>query len=98
MQNRFSRAMGRNLIFGIRPEHIYDRELKSPFPGGENLQAIIEVVEPIGSEAILLVKCGSDRMTGRVDPATQIKPRMVADFIMDMNRMHLFDADTNQAY
>jgi multiple sugar transport system ATP-binding protein len=98
LQKRFSTAEGRNLTFGIRPEHIYDQALKGPFPGGETLKATIEVVEPIGSEVILLAKCGSTEITARVGPETQVKPQMPVELIFDMNRMHLFDEDTQQAY
>jgi multiple sugar transport system ATP-binding protein len=98
LQKRFSTAQGRNLIFGIRPEHIYDQKLKSPFPGGERIKAIIEVVEPIGSEVILLATCGSTQLTARVDPATQVKPQMAVELVLDMNQMHLFDGDTKHAY
>ena len=98
LEKRFSIAKGRNLTFGIRPEHIYDQTLKGSFPGGETLKAIIEVVEPIGSEVILLAKCGSAEVTARVDPATQVKPQMPVELIFDMNRMHLFDEDTKKAY
>jgi multiple sugar transport system ATP-binding protein len=98
LQKRFSTAEGRNLTFGIRPEHIYDQALKGPFPGGETLKATIEVVEPIGSEVILLAKCGSTEITARVGPETQVKPQMPVKLIFDMNRMHLFDEDTQQAY
>ncbi len=98
LQKRFSTAQGRNLTFGIRPEHIYDQALKGSFPGGETLKAIIEVVEPIGSEVIVLAKCGSAEVTARVDPETRVKPQMPVELIFDMNRMHLFDEDTKKAY
>jgi multiple sugar transport system ATP-binding protein len=98
LEKRFSTAKGRNLTFGIRPEHIYDQALKGSFPGGETLKAIIEVVEPIGSEVIVLAKCGSAEVTARVDPETRVKPQMPVELIFDMNRMHLFDEDTKKAY
>ncbi len=98
LQDRFATAKGRNLTFGIRPEHIYDQALKESFPGGETLKATIEVVEPIGSEVILLARCGSTEVTARVGPETQVKPQMPVDLILDMNRMHLFDEHTQQAY
>ena len=74
------------------------RQLKGAFPGGEKLKCLIEVVEPIGSEVILLAKCGSDPVTARVDPATRLKSQTAVELIWDMNRMHLFDAETHQAY
>lgn len=98
LQKRFSAAQDQNLTFGIRPEHIYDQALKGSFPGGETLKATIEVVEPIGSEVILLAKCGSTEITARVSPETQVKPQMPVQLIFDMNQMHLFDEETQQAY
>ncbi len=98
LSNRFSTAIGRDLIFGIRPEHIYDREPKDSFLEPGELKSVIEVVEPIGSEVILLATCGSSQLTARVDPTTRVKPQMAVNLVLDMNRMHLFDADTQQAY
>lgn len=98
LKKRFSAARGRQLIFGIRPEHVYDQNFKGAFAGGEILKCTIEVVEPIGSEVILLVKCGSDPLTARVDPGTQLKPQTDVELILDLNHMHLFDAETKKAY
>lgn len=96
--NRFLKAKGRALILGIRPEHIYEKKVKGSFPGGEVLEAVIEVVEPIGSDVILLASCGSDQLTARVDPHTNAKPQTSMDFLLDMNHMHLFDKVTKEAY
>jgi ABC-type sugar transport system ATPase subunit len=56
------------------------------------------VVEPIGSEIILLASCGSDQLTARVDPQTRAKPQMEMDFLLDMSRIHIFDDLTKEAY
>ena len=98
LNERFAVAIGRNLIFGIRPEHIYDQRLKDSISEPAELKSTIEVVEPIGSEVILLATCGNAQITARVDPTTRVKPQMAVNLILDMSRMHLFDADTQQAY
>ncbi|UCD80455.1 MAG: sn-glycerol-3-phosphate ABC transporter ATP-binding protein UgpC [Desulfobacterales bacterium] len=98
LHQRFQHAQGREVIMGIRPEHIYDYAIKGPFPGGERLKALIEVVEPIGSEVVLLAICGASQLTARVDPQTQAKPQMQLELILDMNHMHLFDSETKEAY
>jgi multiple sugar transport system ATP-binding protein len=98
LRPRFQRAQGREVVFGIRPEHIYDYAIKGAFAGGERLKALIEVVEPIGSEVVLLATCGASHLTARVDPKTRAKPQMQLELIMDMNHMHLFDNETNEAY
>lgn len=98
LQDRFTKSDGRECIFGIRPEHIYDSTLKAPFQNAERLTAIIEVVEPLGSEIILLTRMGSERFTASVDPQTKAHPSEAIEFLIDMNQMHLFDKETGIAY
>jgi multiple sugar transport system ATP-binding protein len=95
---RYQRVKGREAILGIRPEHIYNKKLKKPFPGGELLKVMIEVVEPVGSEILLLGTCGTDQVTASVDPQTNVKPHTEMEFLVDMNCMHLFDAATKEVY
>ncbi|MGD9304766.1 MAG: sn-glycerol-3-phosphate ABC transporter ATP-binding protein UgpC [Desulfobacterales bacterium] len=98
LQDRFLPAQNRELILGIRPEHIYDKHVKGEFPGGEPLEATVEVVEPIGSQVILLASCGSETLTACVDPQTHAKPNTAIKFVVDTNRLHLFDKQTEKAY
>jgi multiple sugar transport system ATP-binding protein len=98
LQDRFVRATDREMLLGIRPEHIYDRKVKGEFPGGEPLNATVDVVEPIGSQVILLVTCGTTNLTSCVDPQTSAEPYMEMKFIVDTHRLHLFDKSTGEAY
>jgi multiple sugar transport system ATP-binding protein len=98
LHTRFVKAKNRDVILGIRPEHIYDREIKGALPEGEKLKVTIDVVEPIGSEIILLASCGTDQLTARVDPQTRATPHMEMEFMIDMRRIHLFDIITKEAY
>jgi len=98
LQAQFAKAVGRECIFGIRPDHIYDSTLKAPFQNAERATAIIEVVEPIGSEVILLTRMGSERFTASVNPQTKAQPSGAIEFLIDMNQMHLFDKETGTAY
>jgi len=98
LKDRFSGAKGRELILGIRPEHIYGKNIKSFFQGCVYLKTTIEVVEPIGSQVILLATCGSDQITACVDPQTKAKPHMEMEFLVDMNKMHLFDSSTGVSF
>ena len=98
LQNRFEKAKNQEIILGIRPEHFYEKALKGPFPGGETLKINIEVVEPIGSQVILLASAGTDQLTACVDPQTGARPHTQMEILVDMNRMHLFDKDTGEAF
>ena len=98
LRERFIKAKDRNLVLGIRPEHIFDKSIKEMFPGAETLEVTIDVVEPIGSHIILLVSSGSTHLTASVDPQTDAKPQMEKKLLVDMNRMHLFDKTTGVSY
>ena len=98
LQERFAKSKDRPCILGIRPEHIYDRALKDPFPNAEQFTAGVEVVEPIGAEVILLMKMGPERLTASVDPQTRAQPSAAIELLIDMNQMHLFDKETGMAY
>ena len=98
LKERFVGAKGQEAVLGIRPEHLCEKGIKPPFPGGEILKVSIDVVEPVGSEVILIASCGSTNITASVDPQTEVKPGMAMELLVDMNRMHLFNKDTEEAY
>ena len=98
LHGQYEKAKDNEAILGIRPQDIYDREIRDQFPGGEPIRATVEVVEPVGSEVILLSSCGSGQLTASVDPETRAKPHDEIEFLVDMNRMHLFDKATEEVY
>ena len=98
LHERYENALGRDLILGIRPEHLSDRTSDEPIAGGQVLQATVEVVEPIGSETVLIAVYGRHQLTARVDAKTPARPQESLELVLDMNHMHLFDKQTRQAY
>jgi multiple sugar transport system ATP-binding protein len=98
LRDRFVKAKGREVLLGIRPEHLYDKQIKGPFLSGENLTVNIEVVEPIGSELILIVSLGSIQLTACVGPQSNAKSHMSMELLVDMNRIQLFDKKTEASY
>jgi multiple sugar transport system ATP-binding protein len=98
LHSQYVKVKDDEAILGIRPQDIYDKEVRGPFPGGEPLRATVEVVEPVGSEVILLTTCGSAQLTASVDPQTRAKPHAEMEFLVDMNQMHLFNRSTGEVY
>jgi len=98
LRNRYLKTKNQEAVLGIRPQDIYDKEIKGSFPGGEPLHATVEVVEPVGSEVILLTTCGSAQLTAVVDPQTRAKPHAEMEFVVDMSKIHLFDKNTKEVY
>lgn len=98
LHDRFGKSKDQEVILGIRPEHIFDKEIKGPFPGSEILRGTIEVFEPVGSEVILRATCGPDQITACVDSHTKARVHDEVDFLVDMNRVQLFDKATQEVY
>lgn len=93
----YDKAKERDIIFGIRPEHIFVKERWGNSTNGQIIRATIDVVEPIGSGIIILASAGNWNFTACVDPSTKVAKHSVVEFIFDMERIHLFDKNTEQA-
>lgn len=87
--------IGKKLIFGIRPESIYDEE---EFLEKADKEAIIDakirVYELMGAEVYLYFDLGEDQITARVSPSTKAKVGETTKFAFDMEKSYLFDPET----
>jgi multiple sugar transport system ATP-binding protein len=97
-RERYRVAAEKKAVLGIRPEHIADPAFKELSAGCEKVRAQVEVVEPLGSQVILIASHAGLSLTACVDPETKAKPGREMDFLMDMNKMHLFDRETGEVY
>lgn len=82
------------VIFGIRPEDL----LEAPEGKGEDtLEALVEVIEPIGSEVLLNVKIGPDNLVAKVNPSTQARVSQKIWLKPVLENMHIFHIESEQA-
>ncbi len=86
---------GRPVTLGIRPEDI--REASKGNLLGACLEAVVEVMEPLGSEVLLNMKVGPNPVVARVPPSTAIKAGEKFRLAVDLAKIHLFDHDSEQA-
>jgi multiple sugar transport system ATP-binding protein len=81
------------VVFGIRPNDIYEgRHAPERVKGGE-VKAVVEVIEPLGSEIHLYVTAGRHSFIAVVDVQTQVKVHQEVALAMDLEKMHLFEKD-----
>ena len=97
LEAKYKSRVNSEVVFGIRPEQFNDLAFASDIPGREELEAMVDVMEPIGSEVILIVTVGEEQLTVKVDPHTSASVNHPIRLSVDMNRMHLFDKDTGDA-
>ena len=86
--------IGRELIFGIRPEDLVYTEKPEP---GKTMQTSIEVVEPLGAEIHLYVNTKSHQIIARVPPHHAFKVGGTIHFIPTMDKAIFFDVQTEKA-
>lgn len=89
--------IGKEVILGIRPEHIYDK-LYSTLGTPENtLTATVEVIELLGNEKILHLTTGKSNFVAVVDAHNQAEVNHDIDVVFNMDKIHIFDKETEVA-
>ena len=89
--------LGKQAIFGIRPEDIYDPELIAPGITEGRIKSTVEVTELMGNEVFVYLETGGKTFIARVDPRTRARVGMEMDAVLNMDNIHLFDPETELA-
>ncbi|MBI1332772.1 MAG: sn-glycerol-3-phosphate ABC transporter ATP-binding protein UgpC [Armatimonadetes bacterium] len=99
VQDAIRNYEGKKVILGIRPEEIYDKSVPSNVtPSHENtIKATVDVMEPLGHEYVAYLTIGDLRLVASIDKETKLKPMTESEFCINLDRIHVFDADTEQA-
>jgi multiple sugar transport system ATP-binding protein len=93
----YSPYAGRSVIFGIRPEDIKDPHFAPPGIFAQPVESKVEVTELMGNETNLFLSTGDQGFVARVDPRTQARMGDRIQIVFNMDNMHIFDPDTEQA-
>ena len=91
--------VGKSCIFGIRPEDIFDKGIATLVQSnpGNTISVDVDVIEPLGSEVEMYLKAGETTLIAMIDSASSAKIGDKIDVILNMDKTHLFDKDTEQA-
>ncbi|MGI5818759.1 MAG: ABC transporter ATP-binding protein [Armatimonadota bacterium] len=87
------------IVFGIRPGDIHDASLPGPVtPRPTNtVRTQVEVVEPMGAESMVYLRAAKHSLVASLDSATCAEEGAALDVALNLDRAHLFDADTGDA-
>ena len=86
---RLRRYVGEQVALGIRPDDLWltsSDDLEQP-----GFDAVVEVVEKLGSEILLDVKVGSAMMVASVEPTVRARVRDRLRLAVNPERLHFFD-------
>ena len=85
---------GKTVTFGIRPEDVYDSEMMVEASPQSTFEATVKVYELLGAEVYLYFDLDEFQVTARVDPRTTARPGDVVKFAIDVEKIHIFDKET----
>ena len=88
---------GKEVVFGIRPEHMNDDAKFMEEHKNSTISAKIEVMEHMGPETFLYFVCEGINMVARVEPTTTAQLEQTIKLAIDMDKMHIFDKTTEIA-
>lgn len=88
---------GKEVVFGIRPEHIHAPQFAPPSINAAEINSAVEVVELLGHELHLYLNSGTMSYVATVDTRMAPEVGQSVALVMDMDRMHLFDKNTELA-
>ncbi len=85
---------GKEVVFGIRSEDIYDRLFVSEASADNTVRATCEMVEPLGSDVYLYLNSGKSSFMARVGAHNRPEVNRDIEVVFDMRKVHFFDPET----
>jgi multiple sugar transport system ATP-binding protein len=88
--------VGKDVILGIRPENLHDDEMFISLAKDGVIDVNVEVTELMGAETYLYLNLNGQQLTARVDPRSTAKQGDIVKIALDVNKIHLFDKETEK--
>ncbi|PKM49636.1 MAG: sugar ABC transporter ATP-binding protein [Firmicutes bacterium HGW-Firmicutes-7] len=84
----------KEVVMGIRPEDIHDSQIFIESAQKSIIEAQVNVTELLGSEIFLYLSVENNEVTAKVDPRSTAKPGDCIKLAFDLNKVHIFNKDT----
>lgn len=89
---------GKQVVLGIRPEHIYTPQSSMAkvveFSDEEILDAMVDIIEPMGNEKHCNIKLGNEFITVRLEPEVPAEFDKPIKLFFNREKLHFFDPGT----
>ena len=89
--------IGKEVVIGIRPEDIHDEEAMLASQLDSVVNAFVDVTELLGAETYLYLTIAGMPITARVNQRSTAKVNDTIKVVLDANKIHIFDKDTELA-
>jgi multiple sugar transport system ATP-binding protein len=96
--SRLERKSGavRNVILGVRPEHILLRRGRIDDPSF--LPGIVQMTEETGADSYVYIQLGHIRLIVRTEPVSRYETDEIVSVGLQMNKIHFFDETTELVF
>ena len=91
-----AKFVGKDAVFGIRPEDVHDEPDFMAKVNDGFAECHVDVTELMGAETYLYLECEGNNVTARVEPTSTAKAGDKQKIAFDLNKMHLFDKETEK--
>jgi multiple sugar transport system ATP-binding protein len=88
---------GKKVVMGIRPENIHDKGFQPPNIRSAVCGCEVDVTEMMGNEVNVYLEVDHHAFLARVDPRTSARPGQPFQVVFDIDRVHVFDPETEEA-
>ncbi|MCA6105877.1 TOBE domain-containing protein [Bradyrhizobium sp. CNPSo 4026] len=89
LADRLRRHVGENVTLGIRPEDL--RVASGGDTADLSFDAVVEVIEKLGSQILLDVRVGPNTMVAAVEPTVKAKVHDRLRLALNPDRLYFFD-------
>lgn len=94
--DNLDKYVGKEVVFGIRPENVHDEPEFLEKATSGILEANVDVTELMGAEIYLYLNIAGVPITARVEPYSKAKPGDIIKIALDLEKIHIFDKETEQ--
>ena len=88
--------IGKEVVFGIRPEALAEDEASVEKYADSTLDAYVDVTELMGAEIYLYLNIGEAKLVSRVSSRSKSRAGQTIKLAFDTTRVHIFDKDTER--
>jgi multiple sugar transport system ATP-binding protein len=90
---RYQSSVGKELTFGLRPEHITEPRRSDRDPNRE-FDVTLDIVEAMGMETMVYFTVAGQEVCARVEPSSAASPGETMKLYANMEHIHLIDPQT----
>ena len=86
--------VGKEVVLGIRPEMICDKESGREWPGAPVVSAKVEVVEALGDQKVVYFSTEKNTFIGKLEAHCTAHSGHKMDLAFNPTKLHIFDAES----